>query len=64
MPVNVDLTRLPDDVSILKEIIHSQAASYQDIRRDLLELESTRSTLEQKYRVVERDLTKLRSRST
>ena len=60
--MNVDLTHLPDDVSILKEIIHSQAASYQDIRRDLLELESTRSTLEQKYGVVERDLTNLRSR--
>jgi transposase len=59
--VNVDLTGLPDNVSILKEIIHSQAASYQDIRRNHLELENTHSTLEQRYGVVERDLTNLRS---
>src|SRR4030065_579581 len=64
MPVNVDLTGLPDDVSILKEIIHSQAASYQDIRRNHLELENTHSTLEQRYGVVERDLTHLRSQYT
>lgn len=60
--MNVDLTHLPDDVGILKEIIHSQAASFQEIKRDNLELESTRSTLEQKYGVVERDLTNLRSK--
>ena len=59
--MNVDLTGLPDNVSILKEIIHSQAASYQDIRRNHLELENTHSTLEQRYGVVERDLTNLRS---
>ena len=59
--MNVDLTHLPDEVSILKEIIHSQAASFQEIRRDLSELESTRNTLEQNYGVVERDLTNLRS---
>src|SRR3990170_8192147 len=47
MPVNMDLTCLPDDVSILKEIIHSQVQTY--------------STLEQNYGVVERDLTNLRS---
>jgi len=46
--VNVDVTHLPDEVSILKEIIHSQVQTY--------------STLEQKYGVTERDLTNLRSR--
>ena len=45
--MNVDLTCLPDDVGILKEIIHSQAQTY--------------SILEQKYGVTERDLTNLRS---
>lgn len=59
--MNVDLTGLPDNVSILKEIIHSQAASYQDIRRNHMELENTHSTLEQRYGIVERDLTNLRS---
>ena len=59
--MNTDLTHLPDDVSILKEIIHSQAASYQEIRRNHLELESTHSTLEQEHGVVERSLTQLRS---
>src|SRR4030067_407004 len=46
--MNVDITSLPDNVSILKEIIHSQVQTY--------------STLEQKYGVTERDLTNLRSR--
>jgi len=59
--VNVDLTRLPDDVGILKEIIHSQAATYQEIRRNHLELQNSHITLEQRYGVVERDLTNLRS---
>src|SRR4030067_3758180 len=45
--MNVDITSLPDNVSILKEIIHSQAQTY--------------SILEQKYGVTERDLTNLRS---
>src|SRR3990167_1475346 len=45
--MNIDLTHLPDDVSILKKIIHSQVQTY--------------STLEQEHGVVERSLTQLRS---
>ena len=57
--MNVDLTGLPDDVSILKEIIHSQAATYTEIKsnnstleRSLTELRSQYNLLEEQFRLL------------
>lgn len=51
--MNVDLTHLPDDVSILKEIIHSQAATNTEIKSDNSTLERSLTELRTKYSLLE-----------
>ena len=51
--MNVDLTRLPDDVSILKEIIHSQAATNTEIKSDNSTLERSLTELRSQYTLLE-----------
>src|SRR3990172_5453883 len=53
MPVNVDLTHLPDEVSILKEIIHSQAATNTEIKSDNSTLERSLTELRSQYTLLE-----------
>ena len=51
--MNVDLTHLPDDVSILKEIIHSQAATNTEIKSDNSTLERSLTELRTQYSLLE-----------
>jgi transposase len=66
--VNIDLSRLPDDVNTLKEIIHSQSASYNTIRQDYTavqqnytDLESRHSILKEGYDLLEEQMRLLKS---
>ena len=49
----MDLTSLPDNVSILKEIIHSQAATYTEIKSDNSTLERSLTELISQYTLLE-----------
>ena len=49
----MDLTHLPDNVSILKEIIHSQAATYAEIKNNNSTLERSLTELRCQYNLLE-----------
>lgn len=57
----MNLSRLPDDVSALKEIIHSQRASYTELRSDHSTLERNFTALRGKYDFLEEQLRLLKS---
>src|SRR3990170_4640700 len=52
----MDLTHLPDDVSILKEFIHSQAATYAEIKHNNSTLERSLTELRSQYNLLEEQL--------
>src|SRR3990172_644070 len=54
--MNVDLTSLPDNVSILKEIIHSQAATYTEIKNNNSTLERDLTNLRSQYNLLEEQI--------
>ncbi len=60
--MNVDLTRLPDDVCILKEIIHSQAATYTEIKNNNSTLERNLTELRSRYNLLEEQLRLLKDK--
>lgn len=51
--MNIELTRLPDDVNILKGIIHSQAATYAEIKNNNSTLERSLTELRCQYNLLE-----------
>ena len=53
--MNIDLLNLPEDVNLLRNIIHFQTVSYTD-------LESSRDILQQSYTDLEDSLTKLQEK--
>ena len=57
----MNLSRLPDDVSALKEIIHSQVASYTELKSDHSTLERNFTALRGKYDFLEEQLRLLKS---
>lgn len=57
----MDLSRLPDDVRALKEIIHSQAASYNSIKENYTDLEHRHSILKEGYDLLEEQMRVLKS---
>src|SRR3989304_7295754 len=61
MPVNMDLAHLPDDVSILKEFIHSQAATYAEIKNNNSTLERSLTELRSQYNLLEEQLRLLKA---
>lgn len=52
--MNIDLSRLPDDISTLKEIIHSQAVSYNTIQQNYTTIQQDYTTIQQTYTDLER----------
>src|SRR3989337_2928646 len=54
--MNVDLTSLPDNVSILKEIIHSQAATYTEIENNNSALERDLTNLRSQYNLLQEQI--------
>jgi len=54
--VNVDLTDLPNDVNILKEIIHSQAATYTEIKNNNSTLERDLTNLRSQYNLLQEQI--------
>lgn len=57
----MDLSHLPDDVSTLKEIIHSQAVSYNTIQQTYTDLERRHSILKEGYSLLEEQMRLLKS---
>src|SRR4030066_2254263 len=57
----MDLTHLPDDVSTLKKIIHSQATSYNTIQQNYTDLEHRHSILKEGYDLLEEQMRVLKS---
>src|SRR3989337_3799578 len=57
----MDLTHLPDDVSTLKKIIHSQAVSYNTIQQNYTDLEHRHSILKEGYDLLEEEMRVLKS---
>lgn len=47
--MNIDLLNLPEDVDSLKNIIHFQVTSYEEIKRGHTDLECNHTTLHQRY---------------
>src|SRR3989304_6465994 len=54
-------THLPNDVSTLKKIIHSQATSYNTIQQNYTDLEHRHSILKEGYDLLEEQMRLLKS---
>jgi transposase len=48
----MELSCLPDDVNVLKEIIHSQAASYNSIQQNYTTIQATYTDLERRHTIL------------
>ena len=59
--MNIDLSRLPDDVSTLKVIIHSQAVFSNTIQQNYTDLEHRHSILKEGYDLLEEQMRLLKS---
>lgn len=59
--MNIDISHLPDDVSSLKEIIHSQAVSYNTVQQNYTDLERRYCILKEGYDLLEEQMRLLKS---